>query len=85
MKKEQEKLLQNISNRLGKLTSIRWNFMMSLLQGVATALGATVVAAVVLTLLGWFLERANEVPILDTVIERSGVERSLEQDFSHNN
>ena len=81
MKKDKNELLQDIDEKLYKLTSIRWNIGMSLLRGVATAIGATVVAAIVLAWLNWFLETANEVPVLDTLIERSGIQRTLENEF----
>ncbi len=73
--------LNDIEQKLSRLTSLRWVFIRGLVTGVATAIGATIVAAVLFTWLGWALESADAVPYLDTVLERSGVQRSIENEL----
>lgn len=79
LESEQLQYLKQIDKKLFRLTSLRWNIIMGLLRGVSTVLGATLVAAVVFTILARMISSVNNLPVLNQLIENSGIEAVLEQ------
>jgi hypothetical protein len=74
LESEQLEHLKNIEKRLYRLTSMRWLFLMGLIRGFSTVIGATIVAAIVFTLLARMLSSVDQVPFLNQLIENSGIE-----------
>lgn len=83
LESQQLEHLKNIEKRLYRLTSMRWLFLMGLVRGVSTVIGATVVAGIVFALLARMLSSMNNIPILDTLIKQSGVEGVVTEQIKH--
>ncbi|MDH5533595.1 MAG: DUF5665 domain-containing protein [Candidatus Pacebacteria bacterium] len=71
--------LKNIEKRLYRLTSMRWLFLMGLVRGVSTVIGATIVAAIFFAVLAQLIISANKLPGVDQLIESSGIEMIIDQ------
>jgi Na+/H+ antiporter NhaC len=72
-KKENEKLdrrLEDISDRLDKLTSFRYNFFLSLMKGVGSVIGGTIVVALLFGVLSRALEALGGFPYLEELLKR---------------
>jgi hypothetical protein len=59
-----EKRLEEINQRLGKLTSIGYVFLLSIVKGVGTAIGATIVTALIIWVLSFIAQTFNGFLIL---------------------
>jgi len=71
------KNIEILSGRIDRSNSLARNVLLSLLKGIATALGATVVAAVLIAILGRSIKTLSDVPIVGPLIESSQVERYI--------
>ena len=72
-KEENEKLdrrLDDISDRLDKLTSFRFNFFLSILKGFGTVIGGTIVVALLFGVLSRVLEVFGGFPYLENLLKR---------------
>jgi hypothetical protein len=79
LESEQLEHLKKIEKRLHRLTSMRWLFLMGLVRGVSTVIGATLVAAIAFGILAQMISSANNVPGINKLIESSGIEGIIEQ------
>jgi hypothetical protein len=57
------------NRRLKMLTSFKFNFFMSIIKGVGTILGATIIFAIVLAILDRVIEALGGVPLLQRLID----------------
>jgi hypothetical protein len=77
LESEQLAYLKSIDKRLYRLTSMRWLFVMGLVRGVSSVIGATIIAAIVFALLSMLISSFGQVPLLDQFIEDTGIEELL--------
>ncbi|NCS97818.1 MAG: hypothetical protein GW762_04490 [Candidatus Pacebacteria bacterium] len=70
--KEFHALVQNIeelNSRLEKSLSIRYRFSVAILQGFGVALGGTIVAYIVITILVEALRQVNYIPMINMLFD----------------
>lgn len=77
LESEQLAYLKSIDKRLYRLTSMRWLFVMGLVRGVSSVIGATIIAAIVFALLSMLISSFGQVPLLDQFIKSTGIEELL--------
>lgn len=66
---ETKKLLKSIDEKLAKMTSRKEVFIKGLINGVAVAIGTTIVAAVGLSILSRAVNSLDDVPILQQLAD----------------
>jgi hypothetical protein len=78
IKKEQEleHELKNLSHRIHELDkkiqkqiSFKWNVLLSIGKGAGYAIGATIVAALLISFLNWTIQSTGDVPVLQQLLE----------------
>jgi hypothetical protein len=78
IKKEQEleHELKNLSHRIVELDkkiekqiSFKWNVLLSIGKGAGYAIGATIVAALLISFLNWTIQSTGDVPVLQQLLE----------------
>jgi hypothetical protein len=79
LESEQLQYLKQIDNRLYRLTSLKWNFLMGLMRGVSTVIGATIIAGIVFGILARMISSVDSVPFINQLIENSGIEQTVRQ------
>lgn len=67
--KELKKEVKKISTRLDKLTSFRYNFFLSIVKGLGSVLGASIVATLLIALLAQILKPFNGIPFLQGILD----------------
>ncbi len=81
IKKEQEleHELQQLSQRIHELDkkiekqiSFKWNVVISIGKGAGYAVGASIIAALLITFLNWTIRSAADIPVLDNFISDNG-------------
>lgn len=63
------KNLEEVNQRLRKLSSIRYRFLTAVVQGFGVALGGTIVAYIVITILIETLRQVNYIPIINMIFD----------------
>jgi hypothetical protein len=78
-KKEERhlKLLEELNDKLEKQTSFWGNIKIGLVRGAATAIGATVIAAIALSILANVVDTVDDVPLIRDIIQESNVNNAL--------
>jgi hypothetical protein len=71
--------LKKINRRLRLLTSLKHSFLRSLVQGIATTIGATIIAGLLILFLSKFIKSVQDVPILNSIIKNSNIEQIIGQ------
>ncbi|MFH1895954.1 MAG: DUF5665 domain-containing protein [bacterium] len=74
---EFNKNIKALNESVARSNSLRRNIFLSLLKGVATALGATIVAAVVIAVLARGVRTLSDIPVLGPLIESTQVEQYI--------
>lgn len=78
IKKEQklEEEIKTLSHRIFELDkkiergiSFKWNVLLSIAKGAGYAIGATIVAALLISFLNWTIQSTGDVPILQQLLE----------------
>lgn len=59
--------IHELDKKIEKQNSFKWNVLMSMVKGAGTAIGATIVAALLIAILNWTIQSANDVPILKNI------------------
>lgn len=72
-------LLSELNQRLEKQNSKWENFKLGLIRGAATAIGATLIAAIALTLLMRVINTVDDVPIIRDIIQETSVKETIEE------
>jgi hypothetical protein len=78
----EKKLLQHLeqlNSNLHKQLSFKRSFLQAMLNGVGTAIGATIIAGIVIAILSATINSIHDVPVLNKIIESTGLEQSLQQ------
>ncbi len=78
---ELDQTLATTNERLAKQNSLGRRFLLGIVQGLGGAIGLTIVAGIVLSLLAQLVQSLEAVPLLDRVIDVAGqqFEQRLEQ------
>jgi len=76
---DQTKLLKSIDTKLADLLSLKANFKRGIYRGLGAAIGATIIAAIIFGVANLIYDKANDVPFINDVIDRSGIENILNQ------
>lgn len=84
-KKEEINLLARIDRRLFKLTSFRHTFLRSVVAGLGSALGATLVLAIALGFLVQIFRTAQQIPFLGGVLEQINIEEVFNSNQANTN
>ena len=69
--------IQTLNKSIAKSNSLKHAVLIGLLKGVSTALGATIVAAVVIAILGRSIKTLSDIPFVGSLIESSQVEKYI--------
>lgn len=69
LSKEDKKTIEEINEKLSRMISFRFIFFKGIINGLATFLGATIVAAFVLAVLSRFIDSVEDVPVLEDVVD----------------
>lgn len=80
-----DKNLQALNQTLQRTNSFKYSFLRGLVIGTGTAIGATVIAAIVIAILARSLQRFEGVPGLDRVLNASGIDKALDSESTHSN
>ncbi len=76
-----KKLIQEterLADKIERANSIKFNILKGLVYGVSTVIGATLVAALVISILSKTIQTASDIPIVGDIIEQTNVEALLE-------
>ncbi len=60
--------LERIEQQLTKQLSFKHNFLISIVRGVGYALGATIIAGLLLTMLSWSIDSIQDVPLFNKIL-----------------
>jgi hypothetical protein len=71
------KNMEVLNKSISRSNSFGRNILLSLLKGVGTALGAGIVAAVVIAILARSIKTLADVPIIGSLVESSQVEQYI--------
>lgn len=74
------KNLEELNEKLDKRNSVLYNFGLSIVKGVGSLIGATIVATILLGLLSQVASSANDIPILKNIVDVQEVNRVLNTD-----
>ncbi|MCB9801272.1 MAG: hypothetical protein H6773_03755 [Pseudomonadales bacterium] len=64
-----DKQLQVLNERMRKANSVRYRFFMAVIQGFGVALGGTIVAYIIITILVETLRQINYIPIINMIFD----------------
>lgn len=67
--KVEDKKLEEINNKLGRLSSFGYVFVLSIVKGVGTAIGATIVTALIIWFLSFILQELDIFPFLENLLD----------------
>lgn len=81
-KRDHITLLKDIDYKLARMNSLSYTFVKGMTWGLAGALGATIIAGVSFTIIARAVQQAEDIPILDTLIERSNLKDFIEGGFN---
>lgn len=66
--KENNKTLEEINNKLDKLSSFGYVFLLSIVKGVGTVIGATIVTALIIWLLSYLIKTFDSFQFLENIL-----------------
>ncbi len=66
--KENNKTLEEINNKLDKLSSFGYVFLLSIVKGVGTVIGATIVTALIIWLLSFLIKTFDSFQFLENIL-----------------
>lgn len=75
---ELNKNIQLLAKQVRKSNSLTYNVLLSFARGAASAIGATVIAAIVIAMLSRTIHSLTDIPIVGPIIENSQVEQFLQ-------
>lgn len=83
VKKMSESQLMNhnlvkVAKQLEKANSFKLLFIRGIIMGVGTAIGATIIAGIVIAMLVKFLNVAESFPILNDLLKQSNIQEMIE-------
>ncbi len=64
-----EKRSKQIISKLDKLVSYKHNFLRGIVGGIGTAIGATLIAGVIVAVFAAFVDTVDEFPLINDIIE----------------
>jgi len=76
---ELNKNIKLLNRSIAKANSLRRNLFLSLLKGVATALGATIVATAIIAVLARSIKPFGDIPVIGPLVESSQMQQYLEK------
>ncbi len=81
-KQEQElvQLLEKLNSNLQKEVSPVRRFIMAVIQGVGTIIGATIVAGIVLGVLSETVDSVDDIPILNKILDSEDLKDIVNKD-----
>ena len=77
-------LLHKIYKRLDNLTSFKQTFFRGVVAGLGSALGATIILALVIGILLRIIQTAEKIPFLGEVVEKIDFEKVVNPSPSNN-
>lgn len=72
------KELRHLNKQLAERNSKKQTFIHGIYRGLGAAIGATVIAAIVLSALSFSIDKLENVPVLDTLIEKFNLNEGIE-------
>lgn len=70
--------LENIDKKLYKLTSVRHSFLRGVAGGLGSALGATIVLALIIGILVRLVQTAERLPLVGSYVEGIDIQQVVE-------
>ncbi len=74
------KSIQKLSKSLDRSTSFRYVFLRGIVNGLATAIGATIVAGLVIGVLSRTIDSIDDVPILGKFVDATNIKEVIEEE-----
>lgn len=78
LEEEHNQLLRELNEKLEKQTSFWGNVQIGVVRGVATAIGATIVAAIAFSVFSSAINTVDDVPIIRDIIDEANVQNAIE-------
>jgi len=72
------KSIQKLNKSLERSTSFKYVFLRGIINGLATAIGATIVAGAILSILSRTIDSVDDVPVLGEFIEAIKIREVIE-------
>ena len=72
-------VLTEIDEKLNRMVSIKYTFLLGIVRGFGVAVGATIVAAIAFALLSTIIDTVDDVPILKDIIESSSIDDAVQE------
>lgn len=69
--------LDRLNELTGKQISVRHRFLLGMIQGVGTAIGATILAGILFAFLAWTFRSASDIPWLSDLVDQINWEQVL--------
>ena len=63
-----DKILQEINDKLGKLCSFSYVFMLAIVKGIGTVIGATIITALTIWLLSYLIRTFDGFQFLEKIL-----------------
>lgn len=76
------KSVDKLNKSITRHNSLRRTFVIGVVNGVGTVIGATVVAGVVLLILSSFIHTIDQIPLLGELIRSSQIEHALDKQLN---
>lgn len=73
-----DKQLETLNRRISRQVDLRWVFARGMVGGLATVLGATLLAGIIIALIMQTLDSVNQIPFLQDLIDPELVEMPWE-------
>ena len=77
--KELDESIDELHDTIEKTNSLRYNFFRGMVSGTGTAIGASIIAAILIGLLVWSVRAAEGVPFFKKLIDASGINTLLQK------
>lgn len=69
--------LTKLNHNLSKQLSFKRNLLMSIVSGVGYALGASLIAGLVIAILSWSIDSIQDVPVLNKIFSSQELQQTL--------
>ncbi len=72
--------LKTLNHHLSRQTSPKYRFFLGIVTGIGTALGASIIAAILFFFLSQFIKTVEDIPFLNSFIETSRLQKVLDEE-----
>lgn len=72
-----EQELKRLNERLDRANSPKWEFIRGLAKGIGVAIGATIVAGILISILARTIHTVEDIPLIGDIIQKTQVEQII--------